>query len=506
MDASRYSTIRVFDPGNNEEGYKVCHHNKAQEFFQQTLLGLDPKQKLSAQWERDIQDLLLSWFRAEPSTVETTSQALAGLCLRCYVSSSILKACKTLASQFCLDYRLTYRELLSYVLNDDGKTPIILDSDGKTQLVLNQQGQIKRGLGQFFTIDVLASYRLNSSDRLSLDNWAYRKTKQHPDIKRCLAEQGLPLSSNWSLLGRVKLRHLEQLYPRDRKLVETFHTVYSQDRQQQRRNRVNHRVNHRVNQCLEPRDDQLQDMLHLLPERGVIINSTKELHKELTRIAKGLQEEEIWSRRGSPIWEPLEARVPETGEYVPKELPDLNSINTIDHLGQSELQDFLEQGLIEVLDHAIGQALVEHIASLEQSRRYACFASKVIPGFRFFYCEGKSLKEIATLLNMTNHSQASRVLAPGKLLNHVQYLSVENFFQLISTTTKGLGLEENATKLDYLSNVMQEVEAFLNTQVFQAAVAELSTSKSRSMNSLYAQRLCRYLDEYNKKKQGANNE
>ncbi|NEO02771.1 MAG: hypothetical protein F6K50_47835 [Moorea sp. SIO3I7] len=163
------------------------------------------------------------------------------------------------------------------------------------------------------------------------------------------------------------------------------------------------------------------------------------------------------------------------------------------------MQDFLEQGLIEVLDHAIAQALAEHIASKEQSRRYACFASKVIPGFRFLYCEGKSLKEIATLLNMTNHSQASRVLAPGKLLNRVQYLTVENFFQLISTTTKGLALEKNATKLDYLSNLMQEVDAFLNTQFFQEAVAELSTSKTRSMTSLYAQRLCRYLDEHKEK-------
>ncbi|NES87186.1 MAG: hypothetical protein F6K10_40990, partial [Moorea sp. SIO2B7] len=72
MDASRYSTIRVFDPGNNEEGYKVCHHNKAQEFFERKLLGLHPKQRLSAQWERDIQDLLLSWFRAELSTVAPT--------------------------------------------------------------------------------------------------------------------------------------------------------------------------------------------------------------------------------------------------------------------------------------------------------------------------------------------------------------------------------------------------------------------------------------------------
>ncbi|NEO95426.1 MAG: hypothetical protein F6K56_36665 [Moorea sp. SIO3G5] len=174
MDASRYSTIRVFDPANNEKGYKVCHQQEAQEFFQQTLLGLDQKERLLAQWERGIQDLLLSWFRPELSTVDTTCdtkyRALAGLCLRCYVSMPILKACKTLASQFCLDYRLTYRELLSYVLNDDGKTPIILDSDGKAQLVVNKQGDIEPGLGQFFTIDVLASYRLNSPARFSLDN------------------------------------------------------------------------------------------------------------------------------------------------------------------------------------------------------------------------------------------------------------------------------------------------------------------------------------------------
>ncbi len=43
---------------------------------------------------------------------------------------------------------------------------------------------------------------------------------------------------------------------------------------------------------------------------------------------------------------------------------------------------------------------------------------------------------------------------------------------------------------------MHQLELFVDTEVFQAAAAEIHTSKDRSLESLYAQRLRRYILKY----------
>jgi hypothetical protein len=177
-----------------------------------------------------------------------------------------------------------------------------------------------------------------------------------------------------------------------------------------------------------------------------------------------------------------------------REFFDPNSTNNIEQIDQQELRDFCHQQLIECLDWGIDQGICEHINSLRQRPRYAVFESKVEDILKLVYFQGQSQSKIASALGMTNQSQVSRVLNPTTLLKRVRYWTVEHFFQILSAKVSSLKLTTLSTDPDYLNNLMQHIEAFVDAEAFQMAVAEIKTAKNRSMDSLYAQRLRHYLE------------
>ena len=124
---------------------------------------------------------MLSRFQAP--AVDTTERAQAGLCLRCYVSEPILNACRKIDRLFGDDRAFTYRDLLPFVLNDDGKTLMVLDSDGKTYLTLDPTGKPQTTAYQCFSLQILRTFKPNAQSSMSLDNWTYLQTKQNPELK-----------------------------------------------------------------------------------------------------------------------------------------------------------------------------------------------------------------------------------------------------------------------------------------------------------------------------------
>lgn len=432
----------------------------------------------SDQLDPNIQERLLSSFRTEKLTVDPANRALAGLCLRCYVSYPILRACKILASQFHAGNQFTYRDLLPFVLNDDGRTQIILDSEGENQLILNGNGKTQKGHFEFFTVEVLRTYRLNSDNRLNLDNWARLQTRQNPELIKFLSEFGFRPSSDWALLNRVGLKQLEHIPQRDRDIIEAFHAVYRRDRRQQPRKGMG--------KCPEPTDAQLQEMSLRLQDKDVEIDAPTELMQALKKVAKELRQYDKWNL------EPLVIRDPDTGNYVEREFPDPNSTNELEEIEQSEILELLRRGLTAALEQSIKQGLREQIANLQKRPKYAPLASQVIPGLRLLYCQGKSLGEIATLLGMSNRIKAGRVLEPSKLLGKVRLQTVDRLFHLLE---ENLDLAKLSTDADYLDNLMQQLEAFVDAEVFQEAAAEINSAKNRQMNSAYAKQLCQYLEK-----------
>jgi hypothetical protein len=338
--SSRYWNIWCINPASEKLGYKNCVIPAAQEFARNHIL--------SAQDEA-VQSTLLSYFHAQSATVTTMIQAQAGLCLRCYMSASILKACHTLDHLFGSDKSFTYRDLLPFVLNDDGKTLVILDRDRKTQLVVMGDEPPQVSTYQFFSVEVLQTFKSEAQSSLSLDNWTFLRTKQNVELKRFLAEFGFQHLSDWALLNRARAHQLERLSERDRHLVEVFHEVYRRDRRQQAVG---------VKRCPDPTTEQLQEMMTHLQQQNVMISTASELMQALKIVAVQLREYDIWSNRV-----PLEVQDSDTGrDTIRSDLPSSDVDESA--LEQQELLMFFHQQLNLALNNAIAQELRDrrHIA------------------------------------------------------------------------------------------------------------------------------------------------
>jgi transcriptional regulator with XRE-family HTH domain len=485
---SRYWQIFVIEASQGR-GCRSQIVRPAEEFFQKHFSQLAGLVRLSEQQNQDIQAALLSYFRAEKSSLDALDRSGAGLCLRCYISYFIKEACLKLVSQFGSSNHFSLPDLLPFVLNDDGKTQLLLDSDGKTQLILDSNGKTQRSAYSFFTVEILGKFNPSSQPEGCLASWTHYQTRQNRELKNVLfSEYGLRLLSDWALLNKAKPEHVEQLGQKgDRDLVEVFHAVYRRDRRLSKCQRGARR-------CSDPTNDQLNEMLSRLQERGVSINSSQDLMHSLKRVAKLLRQYDLCGHTRVST-NSLELFDPSTGDVISREFPDPHSTNDLDEIEQQELQEFCTQQFIGSLEEGIQQGLREHVDNVLKRSRSAKLAPKVRPGLQLLYCKGLSQNAIARQLEMTNQSQASRLLNPKALLNQVRLRTVERLLNNILEKARDLGLTKIPPEPDYLNNLVYQLEAFVDEQVFQQAAAEISTAKNRSMSSLYAQRLCHYLEE-----------
>jgi hypothetical protein len=466
---SRYFNLWQIDPASDRSGYSCCSIPSAQDFLY--------KQGFSHQYpEGKILPDLLSRFK-NPA-IDITQQAYAGLCLRCYVSEPILMACRKIDFLFGNNQSFTYRDLLPFVLNDDGKALMILDRDSKTMLTLEPSGTLQAKTYQCFSLQILRTYKSSDQRRMSLNNWVYLQTKQNPDLKNFLAEFGFQQLSDWALLNRIRAKQLEQMSLKDRQLIEVFHAVYRRDRQQQ---------NQGTKRCSDPTTAQLQEMATLLMDYQQPLNPA-EVMSELRRTALQLRQYDIWSYR-----EPLEIEDLETGDRLMR--PDLPLANGRElDMEQQEFLAFFHKQLQIALRQSIRQEIGDRITYLKKSKGYAAFADQLIPGLYLYYREGIALKEIATLLAMSNWAQARRILNPGELISTVRTLTVRQVIEKTLTKAAAKGLTSLPPTPDYLESLVQQIEAIADVEIFQEAFDEIQTGKNRSMKSVYAQELCCYLE------------
>jgi hypothetical protein len=468
--ASRYFKLWQIDPASDRSGYNCCLISSAQKFWQ--------KQCFNHQYpEKKVLTDLLSRF--ENPTTEILDRAYAGLCLRCYVSEPILMACRKIDYLFGNNQSFTYRDLLPFVLNDDGKALMILDRDGKTVITLEPNGAMQSKTYQCFSLQILRSFKPNDQRSMSLNNWVYLQTRQNPDLKNFLAEFGFQQLSDWALLNQTRFKQLEQFPLGDRQLVEAFHAVYRRDRQQQ---------NQGTKRCSDPTTAQLQEMATLLMAYKRSINPA-ELMSELRRIALQLRQYDIWSYR-----EPLEVEDIETGDRLMRSDLPLASGKELD-IEQQEFLAFFHEQLQIALGQSIRQELSNRITYLQKSKGYAAFADQLIPGLCLYYHQGIALKEIATLLGMSNWAQARRILNPGELISAVRTSTVRQVLHKMLTKAEAKGLTCLPPTPDYLESLVQQIEAMADAEIFQEAFDEIQTGKNRAMKSVYAQELCCYLEK-----------
>ncbi|MEM5838756.1 hypothetical protein AAHH59_10665, partial [Pediococcus acidilactici] len=137
------------------------------------------------------------------------------------------------------------------------------------------------------------------------------------------------------------------------------------------------------------------------------------------------------------------------------------------NLEQQEILEFLHQQLLLALVAAIAQEIRDRVATLQKSKKYASFAQKLLPGLQLYYRDSLSLKEIAPKLGMTSWDQARRVLNPGELLGKVRTLTVQQLLGRILEKARELGLTRIISDPDYLKALAEQVEAFVDAEIFQ---------------------------------------
>lgn len=480
--SSRYSNLWQIDPASDRTGYKRCFIPLANEYAHKQGLS---EAEVSDQSQR-LQSDLLSRFQAPAA--DLIERSYAGLCLRCYVSEPILNACRKINNLFGEDQSFTYRDLLPFVLNDDGKTLIVSDPDGKT-LTLDPAGKPQTTTYRCFSIQILHTFKPNAKSSMSLDNWTFLQTKQNPDVKNFLSEFGFKQLSDWALLNRTRPKQLEQLVERDRYLIEVFHAVYRRDKRQQRQG---------MQRCLDPTFLQLQEMLTHLQARNITVQPHA-LMTELRRVALQLRQYDLWSHR-----EPLELDDQETGDrMIRTDLPqDATSKFDVEQQEQQELLAFFYEQLQLALGDSIHREICDRITHLKKSKGYAAFANLLIPGLDLYYRDKIALKEIADLLKMSGWAQARRVLSPGELISAVRTLTIRRVLTQMLKKAEEKGLTHLPPEPDYLENLAKQIEALADAEVFQEAFAEIQAGKNRQMKSVYAQQLCHYLEKCKKVTQG----
>ena len=155
----RYWKLWQINPSGEGPGVRDCSIASNQSF-------LRSRQVTNSQ----ATDYLLALFNTIAADDFERSQA--GLCLRCYVSWPIVNACRKLGSLFS-QARFTYRDLLPFVLNDDGKTLIILSPDRKKQLELSSTGHTKALAFSVFSVRIMHTFTAHDSTSMRMENWAY---------------------------------------------------------------------------------------------------------------------------------------------------------------------------------------------------------------------------------------------------------------------------------------------------------------------------------------------
>jgi hypothetical protein len=473
----RYCNLWRIDPASDRAGYKRCFIPIAQDFArEQGLEGISDDRTQA----KTLQAALFTKFHAQ--TVDAVERSHAGLCLRCYVSEPILNACRKIDYLFGNDQSFTYRDLLPFVLNDDGQMLIISNPDGKTHLTLDHTGTPHPSAYRCFSLQILHTFKPNSQSSMSLDNWAHLQTRQNPELKQFLSEFGFQELSDWALLNRARPKQLEQLSERDRHLIEIFHATYRYDRQQN---------NQGTKRCHDPTSTQLHAMGTALRARNIEIQPG-ELLAELRQVARQLRQYDLWRSRES-----LEHYDPETGDRsLRSDLPH-HDASELD-VEQQELLDFFHTQLHRALVNSIQQALRDRIKTLETSKGYAAFADQLIPGLRLYYSQGLPLKETASVLGMSNWAQARRILNLSELISTVRRLTIRQMLHQILQKAQDKGLTPLPPSPDYLESLMAQIESFADVEIFQKAFEEIQSGKHRVMSSVYAHQLCIYLEEHSK--------
>jgi hypothetical protein len=387
--------------------------------------------------------------RAEPQ---------AKLALRCFVSYQIGQVCQQLAAQFGPTHGFGMRDLLPYVLDDDGRD---------------------RTSYQPLSVKILSTF---DPERASLTTWTMRLVKHHRELNQFLVECGVYLLSDWAILNDttpVKLRRvLTEYQPTARveldravELLEAYHGVYRGDRLLARQQGAK-------GSCPTPTGEQLDRMAGLLD-----LPSSQGILSRLQRLAQNLRQYRLATRGGAMRTVSLDAKNPDE-----QSLGDRLAAKEADS-GESNVGEFLAAYRRE-FGSALGLGLAQ-VVSQRQAKLKPPKDGHFLVGMKLFHCQGMSMTDIAPQVGLQAQFQVSRLLNLKAFREDVRHA--------LLMTLKGAvaGLAERFVESDRLLALDSQIEGALTTQVdalIQDASSQAQSPKDFASMSLFAKTLCEYLD------------
>ncbi|NEU83744.1 hypothetical protein [Nostoc sp. UIC 10630] len=486
VSPSKYWQMQVLPIGEEVQLKKYREIGRAKEFFKIQFPYVNSKPTLSTEENKQVQSILWRMFHFGDDIYQ---RAIAGLCLRCYLSHRIVITCKTIPHIYNVSAEnlFRYTDLLPFVLNDDGTALVVLDSEAKTQQIFNLHDGTTRAIakgGEIFSVEILRKFNPNLGSNESLDNWATRLIRQNEDIKSFLWEFGLATPSDWGLLCKSIPRSLSNIFiAADHELIKVFQKVYQRDRIK----------TSQKGRCSEPTQSQLQEMLELLQQENITLASN-ELIYHLKRIAEILRQDWLYRKTGNIKTVPTELYDNFSNNYLPNpELPNYTDRDPED-IEFEKLQEICKGMFEKVLYQTVAEVIKQRIEDLGKSRGYKNFAHQFPEGLRLYYQENMSLSEIGKLWKI-EWSKARRIFQLENFLVTVQYRNEEIFLDYLLKSLNQSRLTKITHQPDYLKNIAAEIREFGWNKTFKEAKAELLASKKQMKNSLFAQTIRIYLSD-----------
>ncbi|MEM1168854.1 MAG: hypothetical protein AAGJ08_07160 [Cyanobacteria bacterium P01_H01_bin.35] len=448
---------------NSSGSRQIMEIGEAKEFFTSNFPEYLTASDVS---DINIQRQLLVWIRDNSDSNPEINPLLAERCLLCFISWQIDVVCQQLAANFGQNYGFTSRDLYPYVLTDDGR-------------ISSQRKQIS------FAQKILQSFDPNQG---SLATWTTRKVKHNSELNSFLLECGVYLISDWALLNDTAPKQLEKIFlsfynlttwetQESLNILLSYHAIYRAQRRQQLLSRSG-------KQCLPPTTEQLEQIAQLIENKTGKNISPKVLMTQLQNLASKIREYRISVKRGSFPTIPLDTS---KNESLANKISVSQETNTIDE--ENEFLTNYRQQFIQSLDAAIAQVTDTWMTLLKRKKNSK--AKQFIQALQLYHCQGKSMTDIAKDVGLKAQYQVTRLLKLKSFRADIRQQL------LIILRHQILELAKDYTNPQSLKALDKQIEIALDeqvNQVFQEAQAEGHTSGHHYTESLFAKRVCSYLD------------
>jgi hypothetical protein len=389
---------------------------------------------------------------------------LAELSLRCFITSQIEQVCIQLEMQFGELHGFRRSDLLPFVLDDDGR--------------------VELGGYEPFSRHILKTF---DPDRGSLTTWSIRLVKHHRELNQFLLECGVYLLSDWAILNDTTPRKLGRILATFQPLtaieieqactlLEVYHQVYRRDRLLQRQSGI-------AGQCPQPSEAQLAEMAEQLGEAV-----PSRVLKRLRSLADRLRQYRIASRGGAIKTDSLDRNVGD--ETDAPTLLDRLAAPAPEENETTDLKDFLQvyrASFRSSLEQAIQQAIAARLKKLKGEK-----AKNFLRAIQLFHCQGLSMGAIADQVGLQAQYQVTRLLNLKAFREDVRH----QMLALLQAQVRSQ--VEKFMDPDQLKVLDEKIAIALNEQVesmMEAAAAQAQTPKDYAKGSLFAERLCTYLDQ-----------